>query len=300
MQLVVKPERRAKLEAITKDLASLQSEMDTARKNVLDAYDQYVKVVQPVAKKAQDRLIDLNTIAAKIGNTAALSDIADVWKNFANLRSALSRFAESRLEQDAKRIREIFSAELGPAVKDLEGLLMTEEGRKAHNDFSAMVAELDKTFQSMAVTNAQAEKSTQNMLALLLKLDAASSVLNNEVDDEMRAQGTATLAGNESAQKQAMISGAGGFVLAVVFACLIIFGIIRVLNQLGAFAAAVARGDFSYKISVREGGEIGAVITAMQQIPVVLEQVISQAADLSDKILSGFFRNRLDDAKFAG
>ena len=32
----------------------------------------------------------------------------------------------------------------------------------------------------------------------------------------------------------------------------------------------------------------------------MLEQVISQAADLSDKILSGFFRNRLDDAKFAG
>ena len=117
MELVVKPDRRAKLEAAAADLASLQNAMDAARKNVLEAYDQYLKNVQPVAKKAQDRLADIGAQAAKAGDTAALAGISEVWKHFANLRSALSRFAESRQDQDAKRIREIFSAELGPSLK---------------------------------------------------------------------------------------------------------------------------------------------------------------------------------------
>ncbi len=300
MELVVKPDRRAKLEAATADLASLQSAMDSARKNVLEAYDQYLKSVQPVAKKAQDRLADIGAQAAKAGDAAALAGISEVWKHFANLRSALSRFAESRAEQDAKRIREIFSAELGPSLKDLGGRLTTEEELKTYNDLNALVADLDKTFQSMARSNAEAEKATQTMLALMDKLDTATSIVSGEVNDEMNAQGPATLAGNEAAQKQALITGAGGFVLAVIFACLIVYGIVRVLNQLGAFAASVARGDFSYRISVRERGEIGTVIEAMKQIPVVLDQVISQAADLSDKILSGRFRDRLDAGKFAG
>ena len=300
MELVVKPDRRAKLEAAAADLASLQNAMDAARKNVLEAYDQYLKNVQPVAKKAQDRLADIGAQAAKAGDTAALAGISEVWKHFANLRSALSRFAESRQEQDAKRIREIFSAELGPSLKDLGGRLATEKELKIYNDLNALVADLDKTSQSMARSNAEAEKATQTMLALMDKLDTATSIVSGEVNDEMNAQGPATLAGNEAAQKQALVTGAGGFVLAVVFACLIVYGIVRVLNQLGAFAASVARGDFSYTITVRERGEIGAVIEAMKQIPTVLGQVISQAADLSDKILSGRFRDRLDDGKFAG
>ena len=300
MNLVVKPERRAKLEAVSADLASIQSAMDAARKNVLEGYDRYLKDVQPVARKAQDRLADLGAQAAKVGNTAALAGISEVWKHFANLRSALSRFAESRLEQDAKRIQEIFSAELEPALKELGGRLTTEEGLKVYNDFSSLFAELGRTFQSMAKSNAEAEKATQAMLTVMGRLDTATTVVSGEVDDEMNTQGTATLAANNAAQKQALITGAGGFVLAVVFACLIVFGIVRVLNQLGAFAASVAKGDFSYRITVRERGEIGAVIEAMKQIPAVLEQVIAQAADLSDKILGGRFRDRLDDGKFAG
>ena len=300
MELVVKPERRAKLEAVTKDLDSIQSYMGTMRKSVVEAYDQYLNMVQPGARKAQELLADLGAQAAKAGNTTALAGISEIWKNFANLRSATSRFAESRLEQDAKRIRDIFSAELGPALKNLEGLLVTDEGRKAYRDFSTMIAELSKAFQNMDKASAEAEKATQAMMGMMAKLDTATTVLSGEVDDEMSTQGTATLAANETSQKQALITGAGGFVLAVVFACLIVFGIVRVLNQLGAFAASVARGDFSYKISVRERGEIGTVIEAMKQIPTVLDQVISQAADLSGKILGGRFRDRLDDGKFAG
>ena len=300
MGLVEKPDRRAKLEAVVKDLASLQSEMETVRKNVLDAYNQYTNTVQPGARKAQGLLADLGTLSAKAGNAAALAGISEVWKNFANLRSAMSRFAESRLEQDAKRIRDIFSAELGPPLNALESMTATEEERKGYKDFSTVIAELNKAFQIMDKASADAEKATQSITALMNRLDTATSTVSDGVNSEMNTQGPATLAANEAAQKQTLITGVGGFVLAVVFACLIVFGIVRVLNQLGAFAASVARGDFSYKISVRERGEIGTVIEAMKQIPAVLDQVISQAADLSDKILSGRFRDRLDDGKFAG
>ena len=300
MGLVVKPDRRAKLEALVKDLDGLRTEMDAARKGVIEGRDQYAKVVQPGARKAQGVLADLGGIIARSGNTSASAGISELWKNFANLRSAISRFAESRAEVDAKRVREIFTAELGPAMKEVESALAIEESRKAYKDLSAVIAELNAAFQAMDKSNAEAEKATQALLALMGKVDVVTTTVSSEVNDEMNAQGAATLAANQSAQKQALMTGSGGFVLAVAFACLIVFGIVRVLNQLGAFAAAVARGDFSYKISVRERGEIGAVIEAMRQIPVVLDQVISQAADLADKILSGRFRDRLDENKFAG
>ena len=105
MDLVVKPERRAKLEAMTKDLTSIQTEMDVVRRAVPEAYEQYSKVVQPGARKMQDQLVALASVATKAGNIDAMSNLSEVWRNFSNLRSALSRFAESRAEADAKRVR---------------------------------------------------------------------------------------------------------------------------------------------------------------------------------------------------
>ena len=189
---------------------------------------------------------------------------------------------------------------MAPPLKALESVLVTDEGHRLYKELSNADAELKKAFQIMDKSSAEAEKATQNMMQLMKLLDKNTALVSAEVNDEMNTQGPTTLATNAAAQKNSLMTGIGGFVLAVVFACLIVYGIVRVLNQLGAFAAAVVRGDFNYKISVRERGEIGVVIDAMRRIPAVLGEVISQATDLSDSILSGRFRDRLDESKLAG
>lgn len=88
--------------------------------------------------------------------------------------------------------------------------------------------------------------------------------------------------------------------LCVLFACLIIFRLVRTLGRVSNFANAVAQGNLSYKNSITEAGEIGNVVSALQKIPAILTQISVEYKELSDKITRGEALSRADVNKFKG
>ncbi|MCC8194742.1 MAG: methyl-accepting chemotaxis protein [Deltaproteobacteria bacterium] len=97
-----------------------------------------------------------------------------------------------------------------------------------------------------------------------------------------------------------LLAGSGGLVLGIAIALVIVLGIVKVLKDLSGFADAVARGDFSYSLRVKEKGEIGDMITAMREIPVVFEKIITTVNSLANRIRLGHLRQRYDVSTLPG
>ncbi len=296
---VLKPERRTALQGIRKDLDSFRNSFTASQKHIVAAYEQYNNVVQPNMRAMQGSLLDISAQAKSAGNLDAMMAIAETWPQLANARSAMSRFAESRSSDDTARTRQ-FLTEVGNRLKVVSGILRTAEGRKVFGELEGAFAALQASFAKMGDASALAEQEDGKMANVLISLEKTTIALNSEVDADMRAQEAAALASNTAAQRTMLLVGGVGLLLGVGFAALTIFGIVRVLTQLSGFAGAVAQGDFSYSLSIREKGEIGRMVEAMRQIPSVLERVTQEANSLADGILSGRYRDRMDAASFSG
>ncbi len=297
--LAVKPDRQKKLDDLQKDLAAYRADMDVIQKNVAAAYSTYTGAVLPSMKAVQQALVDATKHAKSANNLAALEAISAVWVPFADSRSASSRFAGSRSPEDAARVRELLGFVDAP-LKALSAELRTDDGRKVFAAISKAYAETNESFAAMDAAAKLADNTSQKMDAMLEKLNKIIGELNDEVDAQMLEFSTATLEANAAAQQKVLIFGVAGVLIGVAFALFIIYSLINVLNQLGGFAGAIARGNFAHQLSVREGGEIGNMVAAMRQIPAVLEKVMGEANALANSILSGRFRERLEVKDFSG
>ncbi len=298
-EVVRKQDRKTALAGMSKDLAAFRGHMENIQKNVIAAYSQYMDKTMPSMRTMQQNLVDITKQARMANNLEALEDISAVWLGLSNTRSAISRFAESRSPADSARTREMLATIVSP-LKELSAVLRTDEGRKLFASLNQSYASLNEAFTAMSNAALASSQAAKDLDQLLERLNKDIAALNSSVDAEMLAYGKAMLEDNAASQRQLLIASVAGVLLGIAFALFIILGLVRVLKQLGSFAGAIAKGDFSYNLAVREKGEIGAMIEAMKQIPAVLGQVISQGNSLAGNIVSGRFRDRLEVQSFSG
>ena len=298
-EFVRQEDRIAVLADLSKGAKTLREELLRAQESVTAAYAQYEEGVQDGARAIQKALLELGQQARAVNNSETLYALLGVLEDLSSARSGLGRFAESRLQSDADRIRGYLD-KMTEKLKALDRTLQTEGGRQLYGVVMTNFDELVTAFTTMETRSVEAEST---MAALEQNLDVelkSSGKLSGEVNEQMLAFGSKLVADNETAQTEMLIISVVGVILGIVCATLIIFGIVRVLTDLARFAGAVAEGDFSRQIRTREKGEIGKMVAAMRQIPEVLERVISEAGALSNDIMSGRFRDRLDEKNFSG
>ena len=298
--LVKLPERVAMLAAINKDLLTFRDVTTSVQNNILEAYKQYTDVVSPLGGVAiaQD-LKELARLAHEANNTDALYGVAEVWDDLASARSSLSRFAESGSQKDSDRARTTIAG-AQKAMADLGEVLHTTEGKRIHGNLTQNLSKLFDSFIAMDSLDKAATKNSNDMDTLLERLIANRDKLNSEVDSQMISTGKSILQSNATSQQEMMWTSIAGLLLGAGFAAFIIYGIIHMLNQIAGFASAVSKGNFAFKLNIKEKGEIGAMVGAMRQIPAVLEKVTLQANNLANNVVSGHFRDRLHSEEFSG
>lgn len=298
-EFIRKPDRLNTLGSIDKDMQAFRRLIDAIQKGILDSYGQYLTVVQPNAQVMAEALRGMAQQARQMKNVEALFAVNTAWSDAAGTRSAMSRFAESRSEKDGARARHNLE-ELNDSLKKVGSTLQTAEGRKLFEDSMQSLTVFNESFARMEALSAEYRKNATEMNSLLQRLLVTTKGLSSDVNGEMLEFGRVMLQSNADAQKYMLVISGIGFLLGTLFAAYIVYGIIRVLNEVAGFARAVSQGDFTYTLRVNEKGEIGNMIGAMKQIPSVLERVMRQANSLANDIMSGKFRNRLAAAEFAG
>ncbi len=298
-KLVKVPERVAALKTLRAQAQTIRQLREKVATGTSEAYAQYLNAVQPATRDLGAKLMSIASLAREVNNKEVAYVVSQALEQLATSRSGLSRFAENRSMDDAAKIDSYIDT-LGELLKSIEPLLMTEGGKKAYADIIKSYATVHDAFNAMHGKFSDVGKSLNEISDLLTRSTAMSDEVSKNVDAQARQLSSDMLSETATAQSTLMTTGIVGLLLGVLIATFIVLGLIRVLNDLAGFAAAIAKGDFGYAIKVREKGEIGVMIESMRQIPRVLDMVIGQANDLSDKISSGFLRSRLDVNEFNG
>ena len=284
---------------LEKKLQPFQTLLSTLSVGVLNAEEQYTTLLLPQTVVLRNILEGMATQARESNNTQALLDISTVWPSIASVQSALGHFSASRKQEDANKVRSDLE-KLSQTLNILEGHTQAPAGKKSFNDLLQAVTALKAAFVAMEAQHKATGTTLVHLESSLEELLKISDTFNAFVDDVMTAFERNMISDNAASQERTLLLSGFGLLTAVICAGFILYGLTQVLKEVGAFAAAVSRGNFTYAIRVREKGEIGDMITAMKQIPLVLDELGRDANALTNDILAGRFRNRLDSTHYAG
>jgi methyl-accepting chemotaxis protein len=280
-------------------LEPVRGMLQDTRDNVTRFRKTFEEQMRPAYRSMFQALNVLSETAHTVGNSETLSVINEVWTTLANAVNPLSRFSES-IEMEDGQIAQTRFTEMGPSLEKLSATLKTETGRQNF-------AQIKKTYETLLAGCAVLLKNgdeAHNTTATLRNTGNEASdrieKFSRRVDDEANELGVGILATNTATQTSMLVTSAVGVVAGIALAAVIIIGLVRVLNNLARFAGAVANGDFDHAIRSREKGEIGVMIRAISEIPVILQNIIKTGENLARDVRAGFMRKRLDAGEFNG
>lgn len=273
--------------------------VDTVHKSLSNNAAQYDNTVRPSLRAVVAQIVKMSKQAHETQNMEALAAFAPLWNDVSYFMSAISRFAYTHTEENATIVKN-YLKNINVSLNRLAETLPSALGQKDMADLSGEVKTLSDASDTMEVLSSDLRTSIAAINTFLAGALKRTSSLNTTINDQMIIYGPQTLASNESVQRFTLIVGSVGLLIGVGIALVIVIGIVRVLSNLSAFAEAIARGDFTHQVRIKEKGEIGSVIGAMRNIPHVLSDIISAANNLAVHIRLGQLRERYDTKSLPG
>ena len=286
-------EVQALLDKMDKSITSFIPQHQALLEKLLDEYKYYDESVQPHLASSMEHMKALGDYAASVGNVAATNRLSGVWSNLADVKANIGRYALSMSPEEGKSVTAGIS-HIDERLASLEAFLASAEEQRLMGAFKESFQKLKDSCATFALKTESLNNHINSMAQFSIDLIADGKAAEKLVEGATRSEGE-SISSTVSFSKTTMLIGSlAGLVIGIVLALFIVRGLVRILSNLSRFANAVSKGDFSQKIIIREGGEIGSMVAAMREIPVVLGNVIRGATELSDNILAGRFRDRLD------
>ena len=293
------PERREVLADVMAGDAQLKKAVDSVRSSLAAVLKQYGDVVLPSSHNMSAQIVLINAAAQPESNRDVFKAIMDSMAQLGTARSAVSRFSQSRDDKDAARALETMT-QLGEKLDAISTFIELSGTRERLAEAKQIYASLMTALTDMVARCKEYQGSLEQIGKISEQIDRNLSVLDEGLDADMRAHGAMMLESNASAQKLTLGLSAGALVLGIILAAISILGILRVLRELGVFAGAISRGDFAYKVKIREKGEVGEMVAAMQQIPTALNGILDEYRTLESHIENGELGAEGNADKFSG
>ena len=278
---------------------SLQAAQNNVRTEVMLIRSLYEKELRPNVQQSRQTLDKLGDLSYSLRNLDALNSVRDSYAKLAMSLSTLARFTENFSAAEAEATKKRF-VEMSTVIAGMRNEVHSNEGKALYATLETSFNSLTSAFERMSIAAATIRDSYGQMVRISSQLTGELGTFSEQVDTQRRDVGSRVLKSNADAQNAMLLFSIAGIVLGIVLAGFIIFGLVRVLNDLSAFAAAVAEGNFTFQVKTNEKGEIGHMIDAMRKIPSVLGNLLSSGKDMSESISRGYLRNRLNSEEFTG
>jgi len=272
---------------------------DNLEKVSLAIRAQYNGVVQPAARSMGSALVKLVDTTADVQNARAVHATAEALEIFAAARSAISRFAFNPTREDGSRTAQQLDA-LGKNVDELRASLQSERGRQAFAEIMKPYDTMKGAVAAMVAAVEELMQQTERILALNVQVRSTLGQTSDYVSEHQAAMGKEILDDSKAAQQHMLIVTLAGLLFGVLLAGFIIYALVRVLGGMSRFAASIADGDFEAQANIRERGEVGHMVTAMRQIPVVLQSMLVEYQTLEKRITDGELDTKADPAAYKG
>ena len=292
-------DRKEALASLVRDTKRLQALMADVKKDLDGIMGQYDSVVEPVSAEMDALLWELNESVLSSDNVTASLRIATAIRQVSAVRVLFTGLSQSREPDEFPDPAEGLET-LKTSLDALSPLLATATDRAKLTKLREQYAAL----QTAATRMVEHCRAFQQHLADINRIgdagDALTKKLGDDVQADMDTQGPKTLASNASGQKAVLGISAGGLIMGLLLAALVIMGIARVLRELGRFAGAIAAGNFNHAVSIREKGEVGEMVLAMRGIPDALNAVLAEYLALERRVEQGELTAKGDPEKFRG
>jgi methyl-accepting chemotaxis protein/CHASE3 domain sensor protein len=289
----------ATMNEVEKQLPGIRDLVAQLRSSARNVETAYFDVVRKTELSLQESFGLIGQKMADEGNVEALRALSQAVGALGNCRAVSGRLARSGSAQDGERVIVRFK-ELGAALDAVGTFLRTDGGREEFDKVMRAYSILLKAGQGNVEAAQVMREALQSYVGRLEDIKRTMLALRGNMDARMRAANREATEGNRSAQAQMLALSAGALVFGALIALAIVFGLIRVLNGLQTLAGAIADGDFSRSVSLREKGEIGRVAEAMRRIPEVLGHVTGQAKTLANDVKLGNLRRRIELSRLSG
>ncbi|MDR2695717.1 MAG: methyl-accepting chemotaxis protein [Deltaproteobacteria bacterium] len=236
--------------------------------------------------------------ARRNNNSGLLAVISQMAGQIADMRFATGHYINTRSETHAKDIL-AKAAEVRISLEQMKEFARPPVA-EAYSKVASAFAGWADALTAMVETGTAVNATLAELRAIRADLNKDIAEMGAIYDKELNTYGPAIREAMLNGENLLLGGSAAGLVIGVLAALFIILGLIKVLRETSVFARALADGDFRAQVNSREGGEIGAVIGALQAIPARLQQLAVAANAASGKILVGHYRYRIDATAFPG
>lgn len=295
MSLMNPGNEKSSLAAVRESMTTFQDSIRQIRDKYLAAGDHFKKKLLPLIQENDKRLETLAKNAEYAGNTELLSRLYSLGYYLGDVRAAVGVYLVNMSGEAADAMR-FNLAEADKQLKEMGGSMTPQSYSELMAAWEAILSQFNPLYTlgreaGEAQANLRKQRETAWEVSGKAGRDAnAIAVRRGQEAEASNAAGQATLLG----------IGIGGTIFGVALAFLIILGLVKVLNALSRYSAAIAGGDFHHSVSIREKGEIGAMLQAIRRIPEVLDSIIAETNGLAVKIANGHFRERFDQSRYSG
>lgn len=291
-------ERRAVLQESRKDLESLKPMLELVRDNAFSTRVKYEEFRTHMVE-FRTTLKDISDLSLRINDINSLRGLLTMWDALALARVNIARHAETLVHEHSTAAYTAL-ADARKVLVSMSSTVSTAEGRRLLDKLFAIGEQFDRSFKAQDDFSIKAMESVEKLKNTDRKVLAVIGGMNTALDDQTKEyQDEAHNVINASLRNMLILS-ATGLIIGAMLAFYIIITLVRVLTRMSNFAAAVAKGDFTYKANIKEKGEIGIMLTSLKEIPAILANVISKCNTVANDIASGKFRNRLEPDEFNG
>ncbi|SHN57427.1 methyl-accepting chemotaxis protein [Desulfovibrio litoralis] len=228
-----------------------------------------------------------------------LSQYSKLADPFGELRGALARFyvalspeLVSEVNKHMEEVKQILTEALS-LTQDNAIKQEIEIDLNSLDLFRVHFLEMENNAINQRVALTSLNDIMQQSFVAVGSISQAQLDIKNTFENDLRTS-------NEDSQRLALSLGIIGVIVGIGFATLIIYNLVKVLKDVSRFANDISMGNFSSIINVKEKGEIGSVIDAMQEISGVVKNMTGQVIALTDLIAAGAFRDRLKADQFKG
>ncbi len=299
LALVHKPDRKEILQEMRTVLDTYGGLVTAVKGGYVKAYDEYTNSITPSFQKMTEAFDGITNQARNVSNLQVLYSISLAWNDVAHAAIWVGAFAETYNPEDAAKANK-YLQNAAASVGAIGSQLVTDEGRRIYSAFMDQFKNFTSSFKQMEDIILAANKDMDDMRTLRNGLLEETSKLSADVNASMREYGVQTLESNSATQHLLLSVSAVGLVLGILFAVLIILGVVKVLAQLSRFAGEIAKGNFAAKLSIKEKGEVGQTVAAIMEIPATLNNMAEEYHRLERQVEEGYLDVRGDTSKFSG
>ena len=293
------PTRKAAFQALQEKGTALKAHKVAVRDSVLAFRGEYEGEVHTNFENMEKALVSLGKVIHQADNTGALPALTKIWSDFVHSVTWLERFAESGTLDDRSNALE-YIYNLHTSLATFGDIFQSRDEKTFFNELLYAQKSLFAATETMMIHSSDMLQALSAMRKIEAEITASIGVVIAETDAGMLEIGEQLDQSGKEAKNFMVLLSIAGILVGAALATLIIIGLVRVLRDVSAFATAVAKGDFTYNVKTREKGEIGNMVQSMQTIPDVLKKLVSEADNLSSKILVGNYNQRLNADIFPG